>query len=162
MCVAFVGFAQVNTYDVADQGYLRKPMEAKNGLVLTNNRYSEIYLLQDNQLKTLVKGRGAGIYTEMSKDKTLVGFKSINDDDLQAPAVVHVATGVVNILEDYVWECGQVSFADDGTMAYTMGDKLIVRKGGDRKSYDLGFYTNIVKLSPDAKHVAYGHIEGQN
>ena len=61
MCVAFVGFAQVNTYDVADQGYLRKPMEAKNGLVLTNNRYSEIYLLQDNQLKTLVKGRGAGI-----------------------------------------------------------------------------------------------------
>ena len=161
LCVIFVGFAHVNTYDVADQGYLRKPMEAKNGLVLTNNRYSEIYLLQDNQLKTLVKGRGAGIYTEMSKDKTLVGFKSINDDDLQAPAVVHVATGVVNILEDYVWECGQVSFADDGTMAYTMGDKLIVRKGGDRKSYDLGFYTNIVKLSPDAKHVAYGHIEGQ-
>ena len=41
LCVIFVGFAHVNTYDVADQGYLRKPMEAKNGLVLTNNRYSE-------------------------------------------------------------------------------------------------------------------------
>ena len=160
MCIAFAGIAQVNTYDVADLGYLRKPMESKSGLVLTNNRYSEIYLLQDGQLKTLVKGRGAGIYTQMSKDKTLVGFKSINDDDYQAPAVLHVASGVVNILEDYVWECGQVSFADDGTMAYTMGNNLVIRKGSDRKTYDLGFYTNIVNISPDAKRVAYGNIDG--
>ncbi|MBQ7941780.1 MAG: C39 family peptidase [Muribaculaceae bacterium] len=159
--VAFAGHAEVDMYDIADMGYLRSPMEAKSGIVLTNNYFSEIYLLKDGKLSTMVSGRGCGIYTKMSKDKTLVGFKSINDEDMQAPAVLNVLTGKVTLLEEYSRQCGQVSFSDDGTMAYTVGNNLIIRKGEERNSYDLGFYTNIANISPDGTQVAYSNIDGR-
>ena len=159
--VSFAGFSQVDSYEIGSLGYLRNPMETDNGIVLSNNRYTEIYLLKNNALTTLVKGRGCGIYTQMSKDKKLVGFKSINDDLMQAPAVVDVATGNVTLLEDYCNQCGQVSFSNDGTIAYTMGNTLVVRKGDERKTYDLGLYSNIVNLSPDATHVSYSNIDGR-
>lgn len=158
---SFIGFSQVNSYEIGDLGYLRNPMESKNGIVLSNNRFTEIYLLKDNQLTTLVKGRGCGIYTQMSKDKTLVGFKSINENYQQAPAVLNVETGTVTLLEEYCNQCGQVSFSDDGTMAYTVGNNLIIRKGDSRKSYDLGFYTNITNISPDGTQVAYNNLDGR-
>ena len=159
--VAFVGYSQINSYEIGDNGYLRSPMESESGIVLSNNRFSEIYLLKNGELTTLVKGRGCGIYTQMNSDKTLVGFKSIDEKYRQAPAVLEVATGKVTLLEEYSNQCGQVSFANDGTMAYTMGNNLIVRKVDERKSYDLGFYSNIVNISPDATKVAYGNLDGQ-
>lgn len=154
-------FSQIDTYEVGDMGYLRSPMESKSGIVLSNNRYSEIYLFKDSKLTTLVSGRGCGIYTQMSKDKQLIGFKSFNEDDMQAPAILNVETGKVTLLEDYCHQCGQVSFSNDGTMAYTMGNTLIIRKGESRKSYDLGFYTNIANISPDGSQVAYSNIDGR-
>lgn len=163
MClgVSFVAAAQVNSYEIGENGYLRSPMEVKDGYVLSNNRFTEIYKLQNGELTTLVKGRGCGIYTQINADKTLIGFKSIDENYRQAPAVVEVATGKVTLLEDYSNQCGQVSFANDGTMAYTMGNTLVVRKGDARTTYDLGFYTNIVNLSPDASQVAYGNLDGE-
>lgn len=168
MCSAFLtvsllGTSQevINTYEIADMGYLRAPMESNSGIVLSNNRYSEIYLLRNNQLTTLVKSRGCGLYTQMSKDKSLIGFKSINDQDLQAPAILDIATGKVTLLEDYCHQCGQVSFSNDGTMAYTMGNTLVIRKGDSRKTFDLGFYTNIANISPDGSQVAYSNIDGR-
>ena len=159
--ISFNAFAEVNSYEIGENGYLRSPMETKDGIVLSNNRFTEIYLLKNGELTTLVKGRGCGIYTQMNADKTLVGFKSINDDYMQAPAILDVATGKVTLLEGYSNQCGQVSFANDGTMAYTMGNNLIVRKGDSRKSFDLGFYSNIVNISPDATQVAYGNLNGE-
>ena len=97
----------------------------------------------------------------MSKDKTLIGFKSINESYQQAPAILNVETGAVTLLEDYCNQCGQVSFSNDGTMAYTLGNNLIIRKGDNKKSYDLGFYTNIANISPDGTQVAYNNIDGR-
>ena len=42
-----------------------------------------------------------------------------------------------------------------------MGNNLIIRKGDNKKSYDLGFYTNIANISPDATQVAYNNIDGR-
>ncbi len=156
-----IGHAQIDTHSVGDMGYLSTPMESAEGLVLTNNRYSEIYTLNGNTLKPILQGRNCGLYTNMSKDGKFIGFKSFNENDEQAPAIVNVATGEVTLLEDYSHECGQVSFSDDGTMAYTVGSNLIVRKGLTRQIFNLGFYTNIANISPDGKHVAYSSIEGQ-
>ncbi len=156
-----IGHAQIDTHSVGDMGYLSTPMESAEGLVLTNNRYSEIYTLNGNTLKPILQGRNCGLYTNMSKDGKFIGFKSFNENDEQAPAIVNVATGEVTLLEDYSHECGQVSFSDDGTMAYTVGSNLIVRKGLTRQIFNLGFYTNIANISPDGKHVAYSSIEGE-
>ena len=154
--------AQIDSYEVGDMGFLRSPMETANGIIMTNNRYSEIYSLKGNTLTPILRANNCGLYTNLSKDGKYLGFKSFDAHDHQAPAILDVTTGVVTVLEDYVWECGQVSFANDGTMAYTMGNSLIIRKGNMRKAFDLGFYTNIANISPDGTQVAYSNIEGKS
>ena len=154
--------AQIDMYEVGDMGFIRTPMESANGIIVTNNRYSEIYTLKNNTLTPILRANNCGLYTNLSKDGKYLGFKSFDAHDYQAPAILDVTTGAVTILEDYVWECGQVSFANDGTMAYTMGNSLIIRKGNTRKAYDLGFYTNIANISPDGTQVAYSNIDGRS
>ena len=158
---SLVAHSQINYYEVANKGYLRTPMEVKNGVVLSNNRFTEIYLLKDGELTTLVESRGCGQYAKVNKDKTLVGFKSINDQYKQAPAVLDVVTGKVTLLEDYTHQCGQVSFSDNGTIAYTMGNELVVCRGQEKERFDLGFYTNLTSISPDGTQVAFSNIEGE-
>ncbi|MEE0974118.1 MAG: hypothetical protein UH853_00225, partial [Muribaculaceae bacterium] len=155
------GYAQLDNYEIGDMGYLRTPMESANGIILTNNHYSEIYSLKDNKLTSILKAQNCGLYTNLSKDGKYLGFKSFNEFEEQAPAILDVTTGAVTVLENYVWECGQPSFANDGTIAYTMGNTLIIRKGNERKAFDLGFYTNIANISPDATQVAYNNIDGR-
>ena len=154
-------FAQIDHHEVGDMGYLCSPMETANGIIVTNNRYSEIYSVTGNTLTPILNANNCGLYTNLSKDGKLLGFKNFNDSDEQAPAILDVTTGTVSLLENYVHQCGQVSFADDGTMAYTMGSTLIIRKGDTRKAFDLGFYTNIANISPDGTQVAYSNIDGR-
>ena len=154
--------AAIDMYEVGDMGFIRTPMESANGIIVTNNRYSEIYTLKNYTLTPILRANNCGLYTNLSKDGKYLGFKSFDAYDQQAPAILDVTTGAVTVLEDYVWECGQVSFANDGTMAYTMGNSLIIRKGNTRKSFDLGFYTNIANISPDGTQVAYSNIDGRS
>ena len=154
--------AHVSYYEAAEQGYLRNPMETTSGVVATNNRFNEIYLIKDNKISTIFSGANCGLYTHLSKDKKTIGLKVFDADLRQAPALLDVATGKLTVLEDYVHQCGQVSFADDGTMAYTMGNELIVRNGAMRKAYNLGVYVNIANISPDASRVAYSTITGDS
>ncbi len=162
LMTSVVASAQIDNYEVGNMGFLRTPMESANGIIMTNNHYSEIYALKGDKLTTLLKANNCGLYTNLSKDGKYLGFKSFDAHDYQAPAILDVTTGAVTILEDYVYECGQVSFANDGTMAYTMGNSLIIRKGNMRKAFDLGFYTNIANISPDGSQVAYSNIEGHS
>ena len=153
--------SQFGNYELAEMGFLQSPMQTKAGLVVTTNSSNELYLVKDGSLKPLVISRGAGMYTHLNADKTIIGYKSINDDYQQAPALLNVETGEITLLENYTNQCGQVSFAEDGTLAYTMGDELIVRKGNNRRSYLIGEYVNIVNLSPDAKKAAYCNLNGE-
>ncbi len=162
LMTSFGASAAIDMYEVGDMGFIRTPMESANGIIVTNNRYSEIYTLKNNTLTSILRANNCGLYTNLSKDGKYLGFKSFDAHDYQAPAVLDVTTGAVTVLEDYVWECGQVSFANDGTMAYTMGNSLIIRKGNTRKAFDLGFYTNIANISPDGTQVVYSNIEGQS
>ena len=157
---AAVGHAAVNYYECADLGYIATTHKTAAGVVATSNKGSEIYLLKDNVLTPMVKSPGAGMYINVSKDGRYVGFKSINNDANQAPAILDVTTGATKLLENYVEQCGQISFADDGTMAYTMGNTLVIRKGDSRRTYDLGLYTNIANISPDASKVSYSSFDG--
>ena len=163
LMTSFGASAAIDMYEVGDMGFIRTPMESANGIIVTNNRYSEIYTLKNNTLTPILRANNCGLYTNLSKDGKYLGFKSFDSQDQQAPAILDVTTGAVTILEDYVWECGQVSFANDGTIAYTMGNTLIIRKGNTRKAFDLGFYTNIANISPDGTQVAYSNVfEGRS
>ena len=153
--------AQVNYYECQDLGYVSETFKTKAGLVAVSNKGSEIFLVDgSNAMKSLVASPGAGMYVNVSKDGRYVGFKSINNDAEQAPALLEVATGKVTLLENYTDQCGQVSFADDGTIAYPYGTQLIVRRGNERKTYDLGGIMNIVNLNPAGTEAAYATIDG--
>lgn len=162
MCAtsASAAHAAVNYYECADKGFISATYQSKAGVIATSNKGSDINLLRNGQLTPLVESPGAGMYINVSADGRYVGFKSINNNADQAPALLDVESGEVTLLEDYVDQCGQVSFANDGTMAYTMGNSLIIRSGESRRSYDLGQYVNIANISPDGTKVAYTNIEG--
>ncbi len=166
----FAGFAHANVdveemqnagYESTSTGYLALPKQAKDGILVTNNRHSELYMLRNNQLETLVSSPGCGRYTNLNKEKTLLGFKSIDEYMNQAPAILDLATGEVTLLEPYTNLCGQVSFSNDGTMAYTVENTLVINRKGLKTTYDLGYYTNIVNLSPDGRSVAFSDPDGR-
>lgn len=160
-CVASADvWAPKGDYDIADRGYIASTVPTASGILAMSSRGSDISLIDNGVMRTLVASPGAGMYVSVSADGRIAGFKSINGDGDQAPALLEIATGRVTLLEDYVNQCGQVSFAEDGTMAYTMGNTLIVRNGDSSDSYDLGRYVNIANISPDGTHVAYTDLHG--
>ncbi|MGM9847572.1 MAG: hypothetical protein ACI31F_06435 [Muribaculaceae bacterium] len=161
-CSAVTLNASDDYYETAILGYVKNPIETKIGIVATNSHNSELFTIKDGVKSTILKSRNCGLYTNLNKEKNIIGYKSFNDDMMQAPALLNLETGEITLLEAYTKQCGQVSFADDGTMAYTMGNCLVIRKGDSRKYFDLGIYVNIVNISPDATRVAYSTLEGKN
>ncbi|MGM9844601.1 MAG: hypothetical protein ACI30S_10305, partial [Muribaculaceae bacterium] len=161
IAITSMAHGEVGYHETSRIGYLCSPMQTQSGVVVTTDRGNELYLVKDSELKPLVISRGAGMYAQVNAEKTLIGFKSINEEYQQAPALLDVTSGKITLLEDYTEQCGQVSFSNDGTMAYTMGDFLIIRKGENRKSYNLGEYVNIVNISPDGTKAAYSTINGE-
>ena len=157
---AITSRAAVNYYECVDKGFISATYASKAGVIATSNKGSDISLLRDGELVPMVESPGAGMYINISRDGRYVGFKSINNNADQAPALLDVETGAVTLLENYADQCGQVSFADDGTMAYTVGNTLIIRNGDKRRRIDLGQYINIANISPDGSKVAYTNIEG--
>lgn len=152
--------AAVNYYECADKGYINATYTSRSGVIATSNKGSDINLLKDGQLVPLVQSPGAGMYINISHDGKYVGFKSINNNADQAPALLDVESGRIILLENHVDQCGQVSFAEDGTMAYTLGNTLVVRNGDSKRRYNLGQYVNIANISPDGQWVAYTDLDG--
>lgn len=148
-------------YDMVEQGYIDQPIETSVGILATNDRQSEIYKLENGQLRTLVAARGCGRYVELNADKTLLGFKSIDDDGYQAPAVLNLLTEQVTRLDDYMFQCGQVSFGPNGEVAYMADEELVISDGVKKERYDVGFYTNIIRFSPDGKSLLFSNPNGQ-
>ena len=61
-------FAEIDSYEVGDMGFLRTPMETANGIILTNSKYSEIYALDGEKLTPILQERNCGLYTNLSHD----------------------------------------------------------------------------------------------
>jgi len=152
--------AQINYYESNAQGYITNTLRTKAGVVAMSNRGNDISLISDNGLTTLVSGPGAGRYVNVSPDGKYLGFKSIDNDGLQAPALLDVETGKVTLLEPYADQCGQVSFGSDNTIAYTVGNTLYIVNKEAKKSYDLGSYVNIANINRDNSKVAYSSLDG--
>lgn len=152
--------AQISFYESSARGYISNTIYTKAGVVAMSNRGNDISLVSENGLKTLVSSPGAGRYVNVSADGKYLGFKSIDSDGLQAPALLDVESGRVTLLEPYSEQCGQVSFGSGNTIVYTVGNSLYVRSGDEKKTYDLGAYVNIANISGDNKKVVYNSLDG--
>ena len=152
----------ISFYDAASYGYINTMLNTRAGIVVASDRGKDISVIRNGKMVPMVTGAGVGVYIHASKDGQYIGYKNVNLNTDQAPMVLDVTTGRSIILESYVDQCGQPSFADDNTVCYTMGKKLVVRKidGSQRREYDMPFYVNIVNISPDGTRAAFGSIEG--
>ncbi len=153
----------ISYYDAASHGYISTMLNTRAGIVVASERGKEISVIRNGQMVPMVSGPGVGMYIHASKDGRYVGYKSVNNDNDQAPMVLDVTTGRSIILESYTGQCGQPSFADDNTVCYTVGKRLVVRHidGTSRREYAMPFYVNIVNISPDGTRAAFGSIEGE-
>ena len=152
-----------DTYQLEQEGYLRMPLETPHGIVATSNYATEIFLISDDRKHVLVSAPGAGMYNTLSPDRNLVGFKNINDEGLQAPAILDLTTGETELLHDYVWSAGQPSFFGENGYAFTIGNSLLVHRNGagEPEEYDLGYYANIAPVSPDGRHAVFNNERDQ-
>ncbi|MGE5363942.1 MAG: Ig-like domain-containing protein [Bacteroidota bacterium] len=142
----------------APRGYITSPVETPYGIVCTNEFSSALYLIKNGEMKEIIAAPGCGRYFTFSPDKKLVGFKYIDPATrLQSPAVIKLQSLQIEKLWTASELCGQPSFANDGTVVFTVGNQLIFSKGSDTKQFDLGLYSNRTPVSPDGKYVIYNN-----
>jgi hypothetical protein len=138
------------------EGYVTNPVMTPFGIIATNDFQSSIYLIRNGEVEELVSAPGAGRFLHFNREKTQIGFKLINpDDEMQVPAILDLRTNEIIMLEEPHRRAGQVSFADDGAVAYVIDTRLIVRREGGIETYGLGVFSNLSPISPDGRKVSY-------
>ena len=152
-----------DAYQLEEEGYLRMPKETPHGIVATSNYATEIFLISGDRKHILVRSPGAGMYNSLSPDRSLIGFKDIDEEGLQAPAVLDLATGETRLLHGHAWSAGQPSFFGDSGYAFTIGNTLMVYRDGAQvpEEHDLGYYANLAPVSSDGRYAAFNNERDQ-
>jgi hypothetical protein len=131
------------------------------GIVFTDDHGNALYLSNGLTVDVLQNSPGCGSYYTLSPDRKFVGFKLIGTDKMQTPALLNMQTRTIVPLHEPVWQCGQVSFSNDGTVAFTIGNELHVVHQSQTTVIDLATYSNLVFLSPDGLAAAYTDLDDQ-
>jgi len=141
--------------------YLENPASTPYGIILTDNYCNSLYLLKNGSLKEIFTAPGCGRYYTISPDKKIIGFKWITEDGLQIPAVYDLEKNEIKKLYEPVYQAGQVSFSNDGKIAFTIGEELIVQNKEEIKKYNLGTYANLCPISPDSYFAVFNDNRDQ-
>ncbi len=147
--------------DVEGTGFVVNPMLTQHGIVFTDNYSSALYLSTGDNVRTLISSPGCGNYYSVSPDRNFIGFKLIDENGMQSPAIFDLASKAVIRLHDAVERAGQVSFTSDGRYAFTIGTTLFILRGNESVAYELGVYSNLAPVSPDGNLVAYNDNNDQ-
>ncbi|MHB1051243.1 MAG: golvesin C-terminal-like domain-containing protein, partial [Bacteroidota bacterium] len=137
------------------------PAETPHGIVFTNQAKSSLYLLDNGSIRELISAPGCGQYYTLSTNRSTIGFKLIQPDGLQSPALIDIATGAVTLLHAPVLQAGQVSFSANGSFAYSIGNDVFIHSGAAIEKIPVETYSNIVSLSADGGFVAYNDDNNQ-
>lgn len=148
-------------YVEEEHNYWKRPIATRAGVVATDNEASALWLIAGDSVRLLIRAPGCGNNFTLAPDGDLVGFKLIDATGRQVPALLTVNSGAVEPLENSAERVGQPSFADDGTIAYTVGDNLLVKHGSTTRTIPLGSYANWAPISPDGQFVAFNSSDDQ-
>lgn len=161
---SYATFSQnkVDAHQAEQEGYFTNPASVINGFVFTDNTANKIYFAGNGDVTIPANTPGCGRYFSVSPDKAKIGYKKINTDGMQLPAVLDIQTLNIAELSEPVDLCGQVSFSDNGKTAYTIGNDLYVTDGnGNIETYPLGTYSNIAPISPDGNSDVFNDDDDQ-
>lgn len=158
--LAFFLLSQIASYQ-CPVGYFKNPVLVEDKVVVTDNACSAIYLIQGKKIEQIFSRQGCGRYYQISPDGQKLGIKIIGEEGLQSPALLDLDSKAITYLCQPAASCGQVSFADNGAIAFTVGEELLVRCQGRIERYPLGNYANLAPISPDANYVCYNDGDDQ-
>ena len=142
-------------------GYFLNPQVLDDHIVVTDNHCSAIYEIHNTKMTRLITGPGCGRYFSVSPDRGIIGLKLIKENGQQIPALYDRLSEQLIVLHEAQYQVGQVSFSNEGTIAFTIGSELLVMESKDSRKYDLGTYANLAPISPDGKYVVYNDDQDQ-
>lgn len=141
--------------------YYTNIKSCNEGFIATDNYGSKLYLIKNNQIKILFESPGCGQFFEISPDGKFVGFKYIDKNRKQSPALINIGTNELKTLHQPVSLCGQVSFSNQNQQAFTIADTLIVLGNNKTTKIPLTHYANLAPISPDGKYVVFNNKKDQ-
>lgn len=134
----------------------------QKGFIYTDSLYSSIYIKNDLSAQKLISSPGAGRFFTLSQDNNYIGFKYREvPGGLEAPALLEIESSKIIKLHEDVLLAGQVSFSDNGKIAYTIANTFYVKDANSAQTYDLGTYANIAPISPDGEKVVFNDENDQ-
>ena len=157
--ISVLVLAILNAYFV--DGYFNDPILLHDRIITTDNRCSAIYEIHNTEMTRLIAGPGCGRYFSLSPDRGFIGLKLIKENGQQIPALYDRLSEQLIVLHEPQYQVGQVSFSNEGTIAFTIGFELFVMESQGSKKYDLGTYANLAPISPDGKYVVYNDDQDQ-
>jgi len=155
--LSYFSFSQskINAYEVEQQTYVNAPRMLDDGsIIFTDNYSSTIYQWKKGKVKALHSSAGCGRYMQFHQEKKLIGFKYIDENGMQAPAVYDLTAKEVNLLHAPVNLAGQPNFNND-KIVFTIGNMLYLVSENETEKFDLGAYVNIVEISADGRFLSY-------
>lgn len=160
-----VSFSQkiVDTYQVENDGYFAKPTMTAYGIVATDNYASVIYLFNNGNMQEILATPTCGQYFSVSPDGKKIGFKFIEDNGKQAPALLDIASKKITKLHAAVKLCGDVSFTSSESPVFTIGNDLLILDTNLQiaNTISIGFYVNLTPISPTGNFVAFSDNKEQ-
>jgi WD40 repeat protein len=137
------------------------PRSTSAGILFSDQRADGLFLLTGSGIDILSTMPGSGLYFTVSPDGNSVGYKEVYPDGKQSAVLYHLEQRRTEVLQRPASRVGQISFSDDGTIAFTEGEHLVILSNGVRQRYDLGTYANIAPISPDGRFVVYNDDRDQ-
>ncbi len=140
-------------------GYFQNPKISSDGIIFTDNMYSTLYILKDNNIKRLFSSPNCGLYYSVFEDK--IGFKMIYENGLQAPSIYDIKEERFIELHKPVQRAGEVSFSNNGDIAFTIEETLYTIRNERTEKHLLGTYSNLVPVSHNGDFVVYNDDKDQ-
>jgi hypothetical protein len=145
----------------AVEGDFRNHQPSSYGIIVTDSRFSALYLLKGSSIEKLFAHPGCGRYYTISPNRRQVGFKLIKENGEQIPAICDIETGSITHLSEPVFRAGQPSFSDDGKIGFTIGEDLIIKSGVEKEVHHLDCYANLCPISPDGRFAVFNDERDQ-
>ncbi len=141
--------------------FFSDPFKSAQGIIMTDNYCSAIYLIDRQSISEIVRAPGCGRYYALAPDKKYIGFKCIQENGLQIPSLYDLENRTIISLAGPADQTGQPSFSNDGRIAFSIGESVIVKAENSISKYIIGIYCNLTPISPNGKLIAYNDIHDQ-
>jgi hypothetical protein len=143
------------------QRFLSSPIPTAAGVLFSDHLSGGLYLRNNTGVSAVSLMPGSDQYVSVSADGRFAGFKEVLSDGLQRPVLFDLTGNTGTILHPSGQHIGQISFSNNGDIAFTVGTELTILNGTAKRTIPLGTYSNIAPISPDGARAVFNDTNDQ-